>query len=163
MESKTSTPPDFAIRRATRSDVPELTRLEEELFGPGAWPHEVVSAEVRGSNRRYLVATARSIGPVGTDAIERVIGYGGIALGDVSEVMTVGVTREVRGRGAGRALLQELISESISNGRSEIFLEVRVDNVGAIALYRSLGFTDVRIRRAYYQPENIDALVMRRK
>jgi ribosomal-protein-alanine N-acetyltransferase len=42
-----------------------------------------------------------------------------------------------------------------------VWLEVAVTNSAAIALYREFGFEDVRVRRRYYQPEDIDALVMR--
>ena len=36
-------------------------------------------------------------------------------------------------------------------------------NPNALALYRAYGFEDVRIRPRYYQPENEDALVMRKR
>lgn len=143
--------------------MPALARLERELFGPGAWPFEVLDDEVRSQNRLYLVATVPSLGPVGVEGIERVIGYGGIAFGAVAEIMTVGVSSAAQGQGAGRALVEKLLAACVKRDIEEVFLEVRVDNAGAIALYRSLGFVDVRVRRGYYQPENIDALVMVRK
>jgi ribosomal-protein-alanine N-acetyltransferase len=37
-----------------------------------------------------------------------------------------------------------------------------VDNLAAQRLYDVYGFQAVGIRRGYYQPSNIDALVMRR-
>ena len=36
-----------------------------------------------------------------------------------------------------------------------------MENAAALALYRDYGFEDVRIRPRYYQPEDVDALVMR--
>jgi [ribosomal protein S18]-alanine N-acetyltransferase len=39
---------------------------------------------------------------------------------------------------------------------------VRTDNDRAQRLYRRYGFTDIGIRRGYYQPSGADALVMRR-
>ena len=42
-----------------------------------------------------------------------------------------------------------------------VLLEVRVDNAPAIHLYESLGFEQLGMRRAYYQPGNIDAWTMR--
>ena len=36
-------------------------------------------------------------------------------------------------------------------------LEVRTDNVTAIALYRSVGFTEVGLRRRYYRISGADA------
>ena len=42
-----------------------------------------------------------------------------------------------------------------------MFLEVRADNPVAQQLYESLGFVQIDLRRAYYQPEGIDAVIMR--
>ena len=54
-----------------------------------------------------------------------------------------------------------LIDEARQRGASEIFLEVRADNPGAQALYESLGFEGIAIRPRYYQPDDVDAIVMR--
>ncbi|MGX1271827.1 ribosomal protein S18 acetylase RimI-like enzyme [Streptomyces phaeoluteigriseus] len=40
-------------------------------------------------------------------------------------------------------------------------LECRVDNVRAQKLYQRFGFQPIGFRRGYYQPGNVDALVMR--
>jgi ribosomal protein S18 acetylase RimI-like enzyme len=37
---------------------------------------------------------------------------------------------------------------------------VRADNVPAQRLYESLGFTNRGVRRGYYQPSGMDAIVM---
>jgi hypothetical protein len=42
-----------------------------------------------------------------------------------------------------------------------MILEVRADNPRAQNLYRRFGFSDVGIRRGYYQPSGMDAIVMR--
>jgi N6-L-threonylcarbamoyladenine synthase len=42
-----------------------------------------------------------------------------------------------------------------------MFLEVRADNPVAQALYLSLGFEQIDLRKNYYQPEGIDAVIMR--
>ena len=39
---------------------------------------------------------------------------------------------------------------------------MRTDNSRAQRLYRRYGFTEIGIRRGYYQPSGADALVMRR-
>ena len=48
-----------------------------------------------------------------------------------------------------------------AQGAGDAWLEVSVENEPALALYREYGFQDVRIRPRYYQPEDVDALVMR--
>ena len=42
-------------------------------------------------------------------------------------------------------------------------LEVRADNGAARRLYERHGFAEVSVRRRYYQPEGVDAVVMRRR
>jgi ribosomal-protein-alanine N-acetyltransferase len=42
-----------------------------------------------------------------------------------------------------------------------VVLEVRADNPRAQKLYRRFGFVQIGLRRGYYQPANVDALVMR--
>jgi len=42
-------------------------------------------------------------------------------------------------------------------------LEVREDNPRARQLYSRHGFTEVGIRRGYYQPSGVDAVVMRKE
>jgi ribosomal protein S18 acetylase RimI-like enzyme len=53
------------------------------------------------------------------------------------------------------------MKEAATRGASEIFLEVRADNPGAQALYCSFGFEEIAVRPRYYQPDDVDAIVMR--
>ena len=57
--------------------------------------------------------------------------------------------------------MQHLIAEARDRGATELFLEVRADNPNAQALYESLGFEQLAIRPNYYQPDGVDAIVMR--
>jgi ribosomal-protein-alanine N-acetyltransferase len=64
-------------------------------------------------------------------------------------------------RGIGSTLLTDLLDEAGRHDCTEMFLEVRADNPRAQNLYRRFGFSDVGIRRGYYQPSGMDAIVMR--
>jgi ribosomal-protein-alanine N-acetyltransferase len=80
------------------------------------------------------------------------------------EVLTLAVTPAARRRGVASALMAAALPEARGLGAAEVFLEVAVDNDGAIALYERLGFTRRGLRKAYYDrgPEGVaDALVMR--
>ena len=44
-----------------------------------------------------------------------------------------------------------------------MFLEVRADNEAALALYGAEGFEAIDRRVGYYQPDGVDAIVMRRE
>jgi ribosomal-protein-alanine N-acetyltransferase len=111
-------------------------------------------AHARGpeATRRYLVAFDG----------ERLVGYAGLAAaGDLGDVQTIAVAREQWGTGLGARLLTELLRAASAFECAEVMLECRVDNVRAQKLYERFGFEAIGFRRGYYQPGNIDALVMR--
>ncbi|MCV6596292.1 MAG: GNAT family N-acetyltransferase [Mangrovicoccus sp.] len=89
----------------------------------------------------------------------------GRAVAGEAELLTLAVAPEARRQGAGRALLAEYESQARAHGAAESFLEVAVDNDGAIALYRRAGYVEAGQRRGYFRgPDGarVDALVMRR-
>jgi ribosomal-protein-alanine N-acetyltransferase len=57
-------------------------------------------------------------------------------------------------------MLRYLIGLATEKGVTEIFLEVRETNVGAIRLYERLGFEEVGIRKNYYEKPKENALIM---
>ncbi|MEZ0165040.1 ribosomal protein S18-alanine N-acetyltransferase [Kineococcus sp. LSe6-4] len=133
-------------------DVDDVHALETELFGRGAWSVEAFWGELAQPNRCFLVAEEDG----------RVVGYGGIVVaGADADVQTVGVARDQQGRGTGRALLRELRARAVAAGATHLLLEVRADNAPAQHLYRSEGFEQIARRARYYQPEDVDALVLR--
>lgn len=155
-------PSGVVLRPLVASDLPVLARLEGELFGAGAWSAAMLAEELDGPGRWYVVADL----PTGPDAApeERLAGYAGLWFdGDDAHVMTIGVARAHQGRGIGGALLAALVGRAHSLGARALLLEVRVDNAPALALYERFGFTRLRRRRGYYQPENVDAWIMRRE
>ena len=90
------------------------------------------------------------------------LGYAGLDVaGDTADIMTIARCRPHSGQGVGRLLLDELVRRAGSRGRSALLLEVRADNGAARKLYDRYGFDSSRLRRGYYQPGDVDALVMR--
>lgn len=57
-------------------------------------------------------------------------------------VHDVAVTAAARGKGVGRAMLEQVIADAAAAGASAVSLEVREDNAPARHLYASLGFGD---------------------
>jgi ribosomal protein S18 acetylase RimI-like enzyme len=58
-----------------------------------------------------------------------------------ADVRRVAVVAHAQGKGVGRALTRALIASARAAGVEVLTLDVRGDNVGALHLYRSLGFT----------------------
>jgi ribosomal-protein-alanine N-acetyltransferase len=95
---------------------------------------------------------------------DEVVAYAGLLAPRGSgqgDIQTIAVDPARRGAGLGRALMHALIDEARRRGAAELFLEVRADNPVARTLYESLGFAEIGVRRGYYQPDGVDAVVMR--
>lgn len=167
MSEKLRQPSGAGLRlRAMRWwDVERVVALEQVLFGDTAWTAEAFWSELAHPETRcYLVAE----GPVAEDlagqgpAGEGLAGYAGVmASGAQADVQTVAVAPSAQGRGVGRLLLQALIGEAARRGGTSLLLEVRADNGAARALYAAHGFEQISVRRRYYQPGDVDALVLR--
>jgi len=56
-----------------------------------------------------------------------------------------------------------LLDEARRRDVTEAFLEVRVDNEGAMKLYERSRFVRVGMRRGYYDGGRVDAVVMRKQ
>ena len=134
-------------------DVEALLPAERELFGASAWTAETFWSELaHPETHSYVVAFDG----------DELVGYAGVLLGgSEADVQTVAVLPAVQGRGVGRVLLAELVTRAATAGAASLLLEVRADNEPAIALYSSVGFERISLRRRYYQPGDVDAWVMR--
>ena len=82
-----------------------------------------------------------------------------------AQLLNLSVVPDARREGLGRTLLHRFIGIASRSGAAQLFLEVRVGNASAIALYGSEGFVPVARRARYYPPSadghREDALVMR--
>jgi ribosomal-protein-alanine N-acetyltransferase len=86
-----------------------------------------------------------------------------LALGEEAEIVSLGVLRDHRRRGAGSAMLDAICGEARLRGADRVVLEVALDNEAARALYAGRGFTVVGTRRNYYRRAErwVDALILR--
>ena len=73
---------------------------------------------------------------------------------DEAELLNIGVAAAQQRKGLGRAMLAEMLDAARAKQLRRVFLEVRPSNVAAIALYRSVGFSEIGVRRGYYQNAN---------
>lgn len=138
-------------------DIEPVFVLEKELFPDDAWSRGMFWSEL--SHARGPTATRRYV--VATDG-ERLVGYAGLAsAGDQADVQTIAVAPSHWGTGLGSRLLTDLLNAATAFECAEVMLEVRVDNTRAQKLYERFGFEPIGFRRGYYQPGNVDALVMR--
>jgi [ribosomal protein S18]-alanine N-acetyltransferase len=157
--------PDAArLRPMEPADLTDVMALEHDLFPDDPWTAEMFAEEVvqPKTSRLYLVAETRpAAGQAGLD----MAGYAGMMFvpgGTQADVLTIAVARTYWGRGIGSALLGELLQVARERRCAEVFLEVREDNPRARGLYQRRGFEEIGVRRGYYQPSGVDAIVMRK-
>lgn len=157
------------VRAPKQTDISLLVAADKALFGYQAWPASIWAEEINHVSREYLVVCAP------TCLEERALqenmeenwdqhlwAYAGLSVnGSTAEIMTIATAGRGRAAGLGKATLQWLIRRAIAKRCDAILLEVRADNVPAIGLYASQGFISLHRRKNYYQPEGVDAIVMR--
>jgi len=173
-----------AARRAARlrpmaaADLAGVIALEHELFPEDPWTAQMFADEVAQPPeiRLYLVAEAddgpaeRNVaggpGPApGSGPGSAIAGYAGMLFvpgGLQADVLTIAVRESHWGLGTGSALLGALIDAARERDCAEVFLEVRADNPRAHGLYQRRGFEEIGVRRGYYKPSGVDAIVMRK-
>jgi ribosomal-protein-alanine N-acetyltransferase len=69
---------------------------------------------------------------------------------DEATLFNIAIDPAFQRQGLGRALLEDVIQQIVKKDVFTLWLEVRASNAKAIALYESLGFNEVSIRRNYY-------------
>lgn len=79
-----------------------------------------------------------------------------------SEILVFGTLEAQRRCGYGQALLQAAIDDLAHEAVSSIWLEVRASNLGAIRLYKRLGFEVFDCRRDYYRSPTEDGWIMKK-
>ena len=150
----------IVLREMRWWDIAPVLELETALFPEDSWSAGMFWSELADSRhpratRWYTVAEDSEDG--------RLDGYAGLmaAVGAEGDVQTIAVAQDHWGTGLGARLLTQLVRQAADAGCEGLLLEVRVDNPRAQRLYERFGFQPVGIRRNYYQPSGVDALVMR--
>ncbi|MFF4035206.1 ribosomal protein S18-alanine N-acetyltransferase [Streptomyces sviceus] len=152
-----TTPVTPVLREMRWWDIDPVLELEKDLFPEDAWSRGMFWSELAhsrgpGATRRFVVAEEGG----------RIVGYAGLAsAGELADVQTIAVARDHWGTGLGATLLTELLRAATAFECAEVMLECRIDNIRAQKLYERFGFEAIGFRRGYYQPGNVDALVMR--
>jgi ribosomal-protein-alanine N-acetyltransferase len=139
------------LRRLEIGDLDAIERIERASY-PTPWSRSMFATEL-------AKPSSLSLGAV--DDADRLMGY--LVLSryvDAWHVMNVAVAPESRRQGVATALLRRLLDDTRHDAQRGYTLEVRVSNVGAIALYEGFGFRTKGVRRGYYTDNREDALIM---
>ena len=133
------------IRPATERDFPEIARIQVSCPEAAQWP-------VGDYSDFSVLLALTEMAPSGFCAWRQVAP-------DEAELLNLAVVPSARRQGVASALLNALRQTAAG----DIFLEVAQPNAPAIALYGSLGWETVSVRKGYYEHGRIDAVVMRKR
>ena len=130
-----------ALRAMALADVPAVTAIEQQSYpAPQAWSEGIFRDCLRVG---YLCRVLE------VDAV--LAGYGvlSIAAGE-AHLLNVCASPAFRGRGLGRQLVEHFLDLADRYKAHTVYLEVRPSNTVARALYKSLGFRRIGVRKSYY-------------
>ncbi|GDX78596.1 ribosomal-protein-alanine acetyltransferase [Deltaproteobacteria bacterium] len=136
------------VREIHAGDLDRLLALQQACFGDEAWTRGMIHEELDRPGGIFL--------GIGSPLIGFVCAW---AVLDELHLLQIGVDPEARRAGLASVLHGALLVAA--RGRaSAAWLEVRADNVAAIAFYLRLGWVEVGRRPRYYA-DGEDALLFR--
>lgn len=131
------------------ADAVDVARLEAQCFSLPWSAEQYRSAFAQSA---FLAAGRREHG----ELVAYLTAY---HTSDVLEILNLAVRPDRRRRGHARTLLTTALQAARKTGIVQAVLEVRRSNAPAVALYESLGFCRIGVRRRYYPDTGEDALV----
>ena len=138
------------IRRSRPDDATEIALMEESIFGD-PWGQKDIFSYICSDMGMCFTAIDES----------GVIGYIiGRKIPPEGEIYRIAVRPDKRQRGIGYRLLSYGLKTERGSGVETVFLEVRSQNTPARALYKAYGFTEISVRKNYYQNPTDDAVIM---
>jgi len=138
------------LRKAKTSDVSALFYLEGELFSSKNYPLSKASFYYHVKNSLIFLAEVDGV----------LAGYILVLIKRVdAKLYSIGVKDSFRGEGISKALLIKASKHLKRLGFKKFILEVRVDNIIAISLYKKNGFKVVKSLKAFYK-DDCDAYLM---
>ena len=140
----------WQIQNVRPEDIIQLKNLEEQCFSI-PWTREQLESQLPDEHHCFILAKEG----------DRVLGYVGMMyVLDEGYISNVAVAPEMRQKGIGDSLIEELMHRARERDLSFVTLEVRESNMAAISLYKKHGFQTVEQRKKYYDLPKEDAILM---
>ncbi|MEZ5362996.1 MAG: ribosomal protein S18-alanine N-acetyltransferase [Bryobacterales bacterium] len=142
---------EIVLRPGAPADLDAVAALQDASPELSPWRRDSLARVLEGADDHYRLSVA-----VVGDSVAGFLLWQALPDGEV-EILSLAVAERARRRGTAQALLRRLIDTN----SGPFFLEVRVSNRAARALYAKLGFVEQGIRPAYYHRPVEDALLLR--
>ncbi len=128
-----------------------IAQIEQQLF-EDAWNKQSLLDSLNQFGTKMLIAFDDNY----------VIGYCIFnSVFEIAEILRIAVSQKHQKMGVGEQLLIKSCQIAKDNQAEKMLLEVRMDNLPAINLYKKLKFYQIDIRKNYYQfsHQKLDALI----
>lgn len=139
-----------SIRKMLAKDIEEILVIEGKCYGY-PWSKNIFLDCIRVGYECCVLEA------------EEIEGYGimSMAAGE-AHILNICINTALQKSGRGRQILQHLEMLCKEKNVDTIFLEVRPSNTAAVHLYKTSGFTEVGLRKAYYPGPTTreDALIL---
>jgi ribosomal protein S18 acetylase RimI-like enzyme len=142
--AQSETQQGIRIRPVRPEDLDALHVLENASFETDRLSRRRLRHWIQASNREFMVAEHHG----------QLLGYGLVLFHGatrLARLYSIAISQGARGKGAGRLLLQALESASANRERFFMRLEVAEDNIPAIRMYESAGYTAFGTLEDYYE------------
>ena len=151
---------DYQIRRCEKEDIPAVIRINMATLPEhysdyfyyeilSEFPETFLVAELEDGLVGYIMCRVE----YGFSQLRR------LSLARKGHIVSIAVSEDHRAKGIGSSLVLATHDEMARKSATECYLEVRVSNEGAIALYEKLGYKSTGRLDAYYK-DGEAALVM---
>jgi ribosomal-protein-alanine N-acetyltransferase len=139
---------NISIHPLKREEVDSLVTIEKEVFSY-PWTKKMFEQEIEEGSHFFVVKKSGMI-----------IAYGGFwQIEDEAHLVNLAVAPSHQKKGIGSYLLRWLINRAKEMGIKRMTLEVEAKNSAAISFYHKFGFSEIAIRKGYYEQKD-DAIVM---
>ena len=120
----------------------QLANIEKECFGKDAWSINALISEFNNSFSHFFAYTID----------DKIVGYACVRIMyEEAQICNIAVLSEHRRKGIGTQLLQTVAAFATEQGCERAELEVNVQNLPAVELYRKCGYKEEGIRKNFYR------------
>ena len=175
------------IREMKPSDVPQVAEIEAQCFSvpwskQGFWDSiarddtiflVAVKPDFEQMDLKQEVADCVKTGSDETQSVvdegrntclekeDLILGYIGMYISfEEGEITNVAVSSKYRKHGIGNHLVTAMQRAAKEKNLERMILEVRATNEPALSLYKRKGFTELGIRKNFYEKPTEDAIIM---
>jgi dTDP-4-amino-4,6-dideoxy-D-galactose acyltransferase len=133
---------DSHIRIATKDDLTSLLEIAGNVFNVSRYYHDPVIPKDKANTIYKEWVKNTLLGKFGDMTLvweeKKVLGL--ITLDKKGQIPLVGVSKDARGKGIGRELIESALNKFGDWGIKKIIVETQMTNIPALSLYQSCGF-----------------------